>query len=59
MDIVSMNLFILFIFSGLLALTAGSGEKAQEILEESLSPISDALRIRPEATKTLSVSHIL
>lgn len=55
-----MNLFLFLFFSaGLLALTVGPGEKAQEILEESLSPISDALRIRSEATKALSVRHIL
>ncbi|KAH6781121.1 interferon-related developmental regulator family protein / IFRD protein family [Perilla frutescens var. hirtella] len=44
---------------GLLALTAGPGEKAQEILEESISPISDALRIRPETSKTLSLLQCL
>ncbi|KAL4583366.1 hypothetical protein LXL04_007937 [Taraxacum kok-saghyz] len=40
---------------GLLALTAGSGEKAQEILEESVSPISEALRSRSEASKIASL----
>lgn len=44
---------------GLLALTAGPGEKAQEILEESLSPISDALRTRPETSKTVSLLQCL
>lgn len=44
---------------GLLALTAGPGEKAQEILEESLTPISDALRMRPETTKILSLLQCL
>ncbi|KAI7756099.1 hypothetical protein M8C21_017812 [Ambrosia artemisiifolia] len=40
---------------GLLALTAGPGEKAQEILEESVTPISEALRSRSEASKTASL----
>ncbi|XP_047950649.1 interferon-related developmental regulator 1-like isoform X3 [Salvia hispanica] len=44
---------------GLLAVTVGPGEKAQEILEESLSPISDALRIRPETSKILSLLQCL
>ncbi|XP_047983601.1 interferon-related developmental regulator 1-like isoform X2 [Salvia hispanica] len=44
---------------GLLALTVGPGEKAQEILEESLSPISDALRVRPETSKILSLLQCL
>ena len=39
-------------------MTVGPGEKAQEILEESLSPISDALRIRPETSKILSVCYV-
>lgn len=40
---------------GLLALTAGSGEKAQEILEESVSPFSEALKSRSEASKIASL----
>ncbi|XP_057780061.1 uncharacterized protein LOC130998662 [Salvia miltiorrhiza] len=44
---------------GLLALTVGPGEKAQEILEESFSPISDALRVRPETSKILSLLQCL
>ncbi|XP_047983602.1 interferon-related developmental regulator 1-like [Salvia hispanica] len=44
---------------GLLALTVGPGEKAQEILEESLTPISDALRVRPETSEILSLLQSL
>lgn len=40
---------------GLLALTAGLGEDAAEILEYSVTPISEALRSRSEATKLESV----
>ncbi|KAJ0450396.1 hypothetical protein HanHA300_Chr15g0555851 [Helianthus annuus] len=40
---------------GLLALTAGPSEKAQEILEESVTPISEALRSRSKASKTASL----
>ncbi|GJX73029.1 interferon-related developmental regulator family protein [Tanacetum coccineum] len=40
---------------GLLALTAGLGEKAAEILEDSVTPISEALRSRSEATKLESL----
>ncbi|KAM7514413.1 hypothetical protein LguiA_003996 [Lonicera macranthoides] len=36
---------------GLLALTTGPGEKAQEILEESVSHISEALKSRSETSK--------
>ncbi|XP_075485070.1 uncharacterized protein LOC142524836 [Primulina tabacum] len=36
---------------GLLALTTGPGVKAQEILEESISPILDALKTRSEVVK--------
>ncbi|KAI3727541.1 hypothetical protein L6452_16157 [Arctium lappa] len=36
---------------GLLALTAGSGKKAQEILEEAVSPISEALKSRSDPSK--------
>ncbi|EPS61999.1 hypothetical protein M569_12794, partial [Genlisea aurea] len=36
---------------GLLALTAGPGQKAEEILKESIIPLSDALRNQPQATK--------
>ncbi|PIN20743.1 Interferon-related protein PC4 like [Handroanthus impetiginosus] len=44
---------------GLLALTTGPGKKAQEILEESVSPISDALRTRPETSKISSLLECL
>ncbi|CAA0840712.1 interferon-related developmental regulator family protein / IFRD protein family [Striga hermonthica] len=44
---------------GLLALTSGPGEKAHEILEESVSTISEALRIRPETSKILSLLECL
>ncbi|KAL8492116.1 hypothetical protein ACS0TY_023660 [Phlomoides rotata] len=44
---------------GLLALTTGPGEKAQEILEESFSPISEALRLQPEMSKTSSLLECL
>lgn len=40
---------------GLLALTAGLGEKAAEILEDSVTPISEALRSRSEAKKLESL----
>ncbi|GER40207.1 interferon-related developmental regulator family protein [Striga asiatica] len=44
---------------GLLALTSGPGEKAHEILEESVPTISEALRIRPETSKILSLLECL
>nr|XP_043617870.1 interferon-related developmental regulator 1-like [Erigeron canadensis] len=40
---------------GLLALTAGEGEKSQEILEESVTPIFEALRSRSEVSKIVSL----
>ncbi|PWA99434.1 interferon-related developmental regulator family protein / IFRD protein family [Artemisia annua] len=40
---------------GLLALTAGLGEKAAEILEDSVTPISEALKSRSEAAKLESL----
>ncbi|KAL1540328.1 interferon-related developmental regulator 1-like [Salvia divinorum] len=40
---------------GLLSLTAGSGEKAREILEESVSPISEALKSTFETSIILSL----
>lgn len=40
---------------GLLALTTGPGEKAQEILEESVSPISEALKSTLENSKISSL----
>ncbi|XP_042018330.1 interferon-related developmental regulator 1-like isoform X1 [Salvia splendens] len=40
---------------GLLALTAGSGEKAREIFEESVSPISEALKSTFETSIILSL----
>lgn len=39
---------------GLLALTTGPGEKAQEMLEQSVSPILDALKSKPEAASKIS-----
>lgn len=60
---ISVNIWLINIhfhsIIGLLALTTGPGEKAQEILEESVTPISEALRLRPEATKTSSVDLFL
>lgn len=44
---------------GLLALTAGSGKKAQEILEESVVPISEALKSRSESSKIASLLDCL
>ncbi|KAL8216181.1 hypothetical protein R6Q57_023018 [Mikania cordata] len=44
---------------GLLALTAGSGKKAEEILVESISPISEALKSRFESSKTASLLDCL
>ncbi|XP_044511423.1 interferon-related developmental regulator 1-like isoform X2 [Mangifera indica] len=40
---------------GLLALTVGFGDNAREILEESVTPISQALKARPESLKTAAV----
>ncbi|KAI3758781.1 hypothetical protein L6452_06353 [Arctium lappa] len=40
---------------GLLALTAGSGKKAQEILQESVFPISEALKSCSEVSKISSL----
>lgn len=46
--------------TGLLALTTGYGKKAQEILEEAVFPISEALRSRSESSKIASVFlHII
>lgn len=42
-------------FVGLLALTTGPGDKAQEILEESITPILQALKSGSEASKISSV----
>ncbi|XP_075496183.1 uncharacterized protein LOC142533331 isoform X2 [Primulina tabacum] len=44
---------------GLLALTTGHGGKAQEILEESISPILEALKTRPEISKISSLLECL
>ncbi|XP_073124078.1 uncharacterized protein [Henckelia pumila] len=44
---------------GLLALTTGPGAKAQEILEESISPILEALKTRPEISKISSLLECL
>ncbi|KAK1391563.1 Interferon-related developmental regulator 1 [Heracleum sosnowskyi] len=44
---------------GLLALTTGPGEKAQEILEESFSPILEALKSKSDSTKILALLECL
>ncbi|GMH16458.1 hypothetical protein Nepgr_018299 [Nepenthes gracilis] len=44
---------------GLLALTAGSGNNSHEILEESVPPISEALRSRSESSKIQSLLECL
>ncbi|XP_057468990.1 uncharacterized protein LOC130758170 [Actinidia eriantha] len=44
---------------GLLSLTTGPGEKAQEILEESVTPISQALKSGSETSKTSSLLECL
>lgn len=44
---------------GLLALTAGSGKKSQEILEESVTPISEALKSRSDSSKIASLLDCL
>ncbi|XP_050206732.1 uncharacterized protein LOC126656255 [Mercurialis annua] len=44
---------------GLLALTVGCGDNAREILEESISPISQALKSGSESTKTVSLLECL
>lgn len=46
-------------FAGLLALTVGCGDNANEILEDSLPVISQAFKSGSEATKTSAVSKIL
>ncbi|XP_044511422.1 interferon-related developmental regulator 1-like isoform X1 [Mangifera indica] len=44
---------------GLLALTVGFGDNAREILEESVTPISQALKARPESLKTAALLECL
>ncbi|MCD7459766.1 hypothetical protein HAX54_041929 [Datura stramonium] len=44
---------------GILALTAGPGNKAHEMLEESVSPIREALKSRSEASKISSLLECL
>lgn len=44
---------------GLLALTAGPGDKAHEMLEESVSPITEALKSRSDASKISSLLECL
>ncbi|KAL2895041.1 Interferon-related developmental regulator 1 [Bienertia sinuspersici] len=44
---------------GLLALTTGSGSNAREIIEESVTPISQALKSRPESSKVASLLSCL
>jgi hypothetical protein len=41
-----------------LALTVGSGDNAREILEESVAPISQALKSQSDSLKTESVCII-
>lgn len=45
-------------FVGLLALTVGCGDNANEILDESLPVISQAFKSGSESTKTIAVSII-
>lgn len=40
-------------------MTTGSGSKAQEILEESITPISEALKSRSDASRISSVYNFL
>lgn len=49
---------ILVLFVGLLALTVGCGDNANEMLEESLPVISQAFKSGSESTKTIAVSMI-
>lgn len=44
---------------GLLAVTAGPGDKAHEILEESVTPISEALKSRSDNSKIFSLLECL
>ncbi|EEF52291.1 interferon-related developmental regulator 1 [Ricinus communis] len=44
---------------GLLALTVGCGDNAREILEDSVTPISQALKSGSESTKTASLLECL
>ncbi|XP_061969824.1 uncharacterized protein LOC133692717 isoform X1 [Populus nigra] len=44
---------------GLLALTVGSGDNAREILEESVAPISQALKSQSDSLKTESLLECL
>lgn len=50
------NLSLMFV--GLLALTVGCGDNANEILDESLPVISQAFKSGSESTKTIAVSII-
>ncbi|KAL3634134.1 hypothetical protein CASFOL_021188 [Castilleja foliolosa] len=45
--------------TGLLTLTSGPGEKALEVFEESVSSVSEALRIKPETSKISSLLECL
>uniref|UniRef100_A0A6M2F5C7 Interferon-related developmental regulator N-terminal domain-containing protein n=1 Tax=Populus davidiana TaxID=266767 RepID=A0A6M2F5C7_9ROSI len=44
---------------GLLSLTVGSGDSAREILEESVAPISQALKSQSDSLKTVSLLECL
>lgn len=44
---------------GLLALTTGSGKNAQEILEDAVTPISEALKSRSDSSKIASLLDCL
>ncbi|XP_075097042.1 uncharacterized protein LOC107813216 isoform X1 [Nicotiana tabacum] len=46
-------------FLGILALTVGPGDKAHEMLEESASPITEALKSRSETSKISSLLECL
>lgn len=50
------NLSLMFV--GLLALTVGCGDNANEILDESLPVISQAFKSGSESTKTIAVFMI-
>lgn len=45
-------------YVGLLAVTVGCGDNAHEILEDSVTPISQALKSKSESSKMVSVCHL-
>lgn len=48
---------LIYFLVGLLALTVGPGDNAREILEESVTPLSQAFKSGSEPSKTASVSE--